>query len=328
MWARVLAMCAAVPGLLVLVGGVSASARLAVTSFQMEGSPTWLIDRSAAALSTVTVDGVNLTGSGTVSAADPAALRQLATAHRDGLRAELLVSNWSQRINDFSERLAFATLRRPPMIARVAAALAREVSAGGWNGITLDIEALAPRDRAGLTRLVAALRGTLPEGATVSVTVANHRRAGQFAANGYDLAGLGASADRVVLMAYDDHGPWDNTPGPIGPLRWQRAGLRVLLRSVPLAKVDLGVAGYGYAWRPHGNVSLSDVQARRLVARFHARARYIASVGEWTARLRDGSIMWWSDARSFARRAQLARALRLHGLAVWSLAQSDPIAIE
>jgi spore germination protein len=323
----VLAMCAALLGLLVLVGEAGASTGLAVTGFQTESSPTWLIDRNAAALSTVSVDGINLTGPGTVSAPDPAALRQLATAHRYGLRAELLVNNWSTAINNFSEPLAFATLRRPTAIARVAAALVGDVRAAGWNGITVDIESLARRDRAGLMTFVAALRAMLPAGATLSVTVSNHTRAAQFAANGYDLAGLGASADRLILMAYDEDGPWEDAPGPIGALQWQRAGLNVVLRSVPVSKVDLGVAGYGYAWRPHENVSLGDAQARALVARFHAKARYIASVGEWTATLRDSSTVWWSDARSLARRAQLARALHLHGLAVWSLGLSDPIAI-
>ena len=64
---------------------------------------------------------------------------------------------------------------------------------------------------------------------------------------------------------------------------------------------------------------------RALVARAGAKAHYVVSVGEWTARLRDGSTVWWSDARSLARRAQLARSLHLHGLAVWSLGLSDPI---
>jgi spore germination protein YaaH len=94
---------------------------------------------------------------------------------------------------------------------------------------------------------------------------------------------------------------------------------------VPPAKIDLGVAGYGYAWRPHSNDMLSDAQARALIKRYHARAHWSKSVGEWTARLKDGSVLWWSDARSLTARAQLAAADHLGGLAVWSLGLSDPI---
>jgi spore germination protein YaaH len=287
-----------------------------------------LIDEDAAGLTTVSVAGVHLTRPGTVSAVDPGALAQLATAHRDGLRAELLVSNWSSRIKNFSERLAFATLRRPTAIARAAAALAGEVRADGWNGVTVDIESLAQRDRAGLLEFLATLRAMLPRSATLSVTVTNYTAAVDCSANGYDLVGLGASSDRVILMAYDEHGPWERTPGPIGALSWQRAGLSVLLSCVPARKVDLGVAAYGYDWRRHSTVALSDAQARALVAASNARARYVATVGEWTARLRGGSTIWWSDARSLAARVGLARSLHLHGLAIWSLAESDPIAIQ
>jgi spore germination protein YaaH len=51
----------------------------------------------------------------------------------------------------------------------------------------------------------------------------------------------------------------------------------------------------------------------------------VARVGEWTAQLRDGSTVWWSDARSFAIRVAMARADGLHGVAVWSLGLSDPL---
>ena len=66
-------------------------------------------------------------------------------------------------------------------------------------------------------------------------------------------------------------------------------------------------------------------QARALVARFHARPHWSASAGEWTARLRDGSTLWWSDARSVLLRVRLARALHVHGVAVWSLGSGDPL---
>jgi spore germination protein YaaH len=101
--------------------------------------------------------------------------------------------------------------------------------------------------------------------------------------------------------------------------------VRALTRTIPARQVDLGVAGYGYVWRRSGASQLSDAQARRLVHRSEAHARWVASVGEWTARLPGGAVAWWSDRRSLARRTALAASLGLHGLAVWSLGVSDPI---
>jgi spore germination protein YaaH len=161
--------------------------------------------------------------------------------------------------------------------------------------------------------------------ATLTVDIENNTSAADFAASGYNLAELGQTADELVLMAYDQHGPWENMPGPVGALSWQRRGLSILEGAAPPAKIVLGVAGYGYVWRRHSVDMISDAQARRVVARHHIRPRWSRAAGEWTARLQDGSVVWWSDARSFALREGLATAQHLQGLAVWSLGLSDQL---
>jgi spore germination protein YaaH len=313
--------------LLTSVGSSSAGApRLAVIGFQEEGTPTRAIDRSAGSLAVVGVDGINLTGGGSaVAMPDAAALAELAGARRNHLPADLLVGNFSNQIGDFSEPLAHGLLSSPTAIAGVTQTLAGLVASQGWNGITLDLESLLPRDTAGLTAFVSALRTALPPGVSLGICIQNSTQAAGFTAAGYDLRALGASVDHLILMAYDDHGPWENQPGAVGPLGWQQAGLGVVLRSVPAAKVDLGVAGYGYAWRPHSNDMLSDAGARALVARTGARKHFDRGAGEWTSTLPDGSTLWWSDARSLALRVRIARRAHLDGLAIWSLGLSDPI---
>jgi spore germination protein len=317
--------------LLVLAGpaagraGAASASPLQVTGFQSEGSPTALIDRSAAALSAVGIDGVDLDLYGdAVAPPGDAALRQLRDAHADRLRAQLLFGNYDTAIGDFSEPLAHRLLTTPEITRRVVGELAGDVMRQGWDGLSVDLESLRPRDRSGLTRFVRALRRALPPSASLSVDVANDVTAAGFRAGGYDLPALGAAA-RLILMAYDQHGPWENAPGPVGALAWTRRGLRTLLAAVGADRVDLGVAGYGYAWRPHRNLQLSDAGARALVARAGGRARWVPSAGEWTAHLDDGSTVWWSDGRSYAVRARLAARLRLHGLAVWSLGLADPL---
>jgi spore germination protein len=303
-----------------------AETRLPILGFQSDGSPTSLIAADAPGLGSVGVDGLNLTGPpGAVSRPTAADRRQLAAADHAGLPAALLVGNYSNRIGDFSEPLAWRTLRSPRAIMVLARQLAADVRSGGWNGISVDLESLRARDRAGLAALLAELRARLPAGDTLTVCIENLTSASAYAANGYDLRRIGASVNQVVLMAYDQHGPWERTPGPVAADRWVRDGLRALMRTIPAREVDLGVAGYGYVWRRSGASQLSDVGARQLVQRSGAHAHWIPAVGEWTARLPGGATVWWSDRRSLARRSALAASLGLHGLAVWSLALSDPI---
>ena len=303
-------------------------ARLAVTGFQVAGDPTWLIDRSAAAMTTVGVDGDELApdGGGVLDAGAPA-LVELTQAHTDRLRAELVISNFSDQIGNFSEPLAHRLLASRISIDRVTGQLGWIVRREGWDGICVDLESLTPRDSQGLTRFLRVLRRALPRAASLSIAISNGTSAGDFAANGYQLEAIGRTVNRAILMAYDEHGPWENAPGPVGELSWQRVGLNVVLGFIPASKVDLGVAGYGYGWRPHSTVMLSDAQARSLVQADRATAHWDSVAGEWTARLHDRSVLWWSDARSYALRVALARAYGLHGLAVWSLGLSDPLAI-
>ena len=322
------ALAAATVGLVTPAAMAAAPTRgpshgLAVMGFQQNGSSPALIDQDAAALRTVGIDGVNLTPDArSVNDVPGGARRNRDEAHHRHLRAELLVGNWSLRVDNFSEALAHKLFSHPGRIASVAARLGQIVRGGHWDGISLDLESLHARDRAGLVAFVSALRAALPRGRTITICISGRTSDASFRASGYELPRLAPRVDRIEYMTYDQHGPWENTPGPVGALSWQRACLRALLRFVARSKVDLGVAGYGYAWRPHSNDTLTDAHARRLAG---SRARWDAAVGEWTATLADGSTLWWSDARSYRRRAQLARHWRLHGLCVWDLRESDPI---
>ncbi len=317
--------------ILLASSGVSAGAtsRLVVTGYIEQGASPALIDRSAAALTTVGVDGVNLVNAGDrITATDGSALTLLARAHADGLRGELLVGNFDNAINGFSPTVAAALLGNAANVTNVAGQLAQLVVGEGWDGITVDLESLDAGDQTGLVEFLTALRGALPAGRTISVDVSASTSLADYAANGYDLARLGVVVDRVVLMAYDQHGPWSQ-PGPIGALNWQRQTLKVLLTQISAAKVDLGVAGYGYTWpkgaRLHQGTSVSDALARRLVHANDVPAHWDVASGEWTARLRNGTRLWWSDSRSYALRVALAASMRLHGIALWQLASAGSL---
>ena len=180
---------------LVLAGGSHSSARLAVLGFQSDYSPTALIGENAKAMTVVGVDGVNLTGPGAVSAPTAADRHQLAVAHAHGLKAVLLVANWSNTINDFSEPLAHKTLGSSEKTDGAATALATAVAKGGWDGVSVDLESLAPRDTAGLARFVSDLRADLPGGNSLTICLTAATTAGGYAAMGYDLPALTASVD-------------------------------------------------------------------------------------------------------------------------------------
>jgi spore germination protein len=314
----VLSGCAASPGL-----PADAPARTVaettpvVTGYAMEGSATPAsITRDGDLLDTIGVDGVTLlSGGGRISrvSADARALRSAASAA--GRKPVLLLSNYSNRINDFDEPLAHRMLTsRTHRRAAVAALVHR---AAGFSGVQIDLESLSKRDTKGLVWFTRAVRRALPRSKTVSMAFMASTDARGYAARGYDLRQLAKVLDVAVLMSYDQHGPWSRS-GPIGALPWVRSELRYFLSRVPASKVDLGAAAYGYRWGG-GGTELTVPQARRLAG---SRARWSSTYGEWHARLAHGRKIWWDDARSVELRRKLATAQGLHGLAIWQIGSS------
>ncbi|MGD9957913.1 glycosyl hydrolase family 18 protein [Nocardioides sp.] len=306
---------------------VAAAPEPEVTGYLLGGAPNRLIDRNAAGLDEVGIDGVLLRAGGRqVDLPSADAVRLLRHAHRQGLRAELLLSNYSDLLGDFDPVAAARLLRHPANVDRVAGRLARVARVQGWDGITVDLESLARKDGRGLVRLVRQLQTRMPADRTVSIDLMASTTSAGFRDRGYLLAALGRSADVVAVMTYDNHGPTWSGPGPIGGLRWQRRVLVPLLAAVPRTKLDLGIAGYAYTWPRHGTGRvLSVAGARRVVAADGAVAHWRPGPAEWTATLSNGTVLWWSDRRSFAARLDLATKRHLHGVALWRLGSTDTL---
>lgn len=299
---------------------------LSVTGWILQSGSNELVRRNAGGISTLSVAGVMLAPDGsTVSAPTDGARRLMKAAHRQGLQAELLVSNYSNAMEDFDPDAAHQLLDSDRNIAAVAERLAGFVGRR-WDGINIDLERLRQRDADELVAFVEALQDQMPEAKTVTIDVSATSSLQGYRERGYKLNALAEAADTIKLMTYDQHGPTWTGPGPIGALRWQRQALEAALRVVPPGRLDLGVAGYGYSWPEEGTGrSLTIRQVRGLLNRNDARRHWNSDVGEWTATLANGTVLWWSDRRSYGERVDLAREYDLHGLAVWRIGSADTL---
>jgi spore germination protein len=298
---------------------------LEVTGWILQSGSNRLVARNADGITTLSVAAVALTADGgSVGRPNDDHERLRKAAHRHGLTAELLLSNYSNRLGDFDPRRLHRLLSSPARIDRLARRLAG-FARGGWDGINVDLERVRGRDGHGLVALVEALQERMPDDKTVSIAVSAAPSVEAYRDRGYRLAGLRDAVDVVDLMTYDLHGPWSG-PGPVGDLAWQRRSLDALLTLVPPEQVQLGVAGYGYTWPREGTGrSVTVRQAERLVSRSGATAHWRPGPGEWTAELPDGTRLWWSDGRSYDKRVDMAREYGVRGLAVWRLGSADTL---
>ncbi len=329
---QAMALCVTLPALAVSDAPSPAQIVPAAVTLPVEG---YLMDDDAAighlqtniaAISIVGIDGVSLTSSGARLTATPdISAEAIALAHRNHKLAELLLSNYSDSVGDFSPKIAARLLRSPRHRAAVAKALAARVKKAGFDGVQIDLESMKKADGPGLTAFVKKLRKALPARKTISMAVMSSSSVSGYKAGGYQLTTLRRYVNRFVLMAYDQHGPGWSSAGPVGGTPWVRTVLAAFVRAkVPLSRIDLGVAQYGYVWPGDGSQgrSLGVNQARALAGDL---ARFDATQQEWTATLADGSVLWWSDRDTLAARRELAADAGVHGLAVWELSLADPL---
>jgi spore germination protein YaaH len=132
------------------------------------------------------------------------------TGHQYGVRVMLTVTLFNSAGG--SEIATF--LGSPTAVASGTQAIVDAVAQNGADGVDLDFEFVPRSARAQFVSFVGglatALHAAVP-GSDVSVATPGD------AYPGYDLAGLGAAADTLMIMAYDFHyagGP----PGPVAPL--------------------------------------------------------------------------------------------------------------
>jgi spore germination protein len=142
----------------------------------------------------------------------------------------------------------------------------------------------------------------------------------------YDYRVLGAVADRVRVMGYDQHAPGTG-PGPIAGWPWVSAVADYTRATVPPGKGELGIPLYGRDWLSSGSTTtVTDPGARALARQHGVPVRWDDGQRAPTFTYTAGGVrrtVWFNDARAVAERVTLARSRGL-GAAYWVPSQEDP----
>jgi spore germination protein YaaH len=143
----------------------------------------------------------------------------------------------------------------------------------------------------------------------------------------WNLAAIGRTADRVILMAYDEH--WQTgAPGPIASDPWFASVVKPAIQQIPPGATIVAVASYAYDWPAKGPATvLSIAQAEALAMQNGVRPeRDPASGSEHFAYTAGGvaHVVWMSDAASVRGQIAVARAIGARGVALWRLGTEDP----
>ncbi len=227
---------------------------------------------------------------------------------------------------DFSPEVAAELLRSRQARARLVRELLERARRYHFRGYVIDFESLWANaaQRQQFSEFLAELRAAhsragLSLGVALPVPSPRHRKT-------FDYRAAGRLADRVVLMAYDQHSRLGG-PGPIASYHWVEAVLRETVALVPQRKLLLGLAFYHRNWSAAGATSGSYQKAQALQREHQADWRWDPTHrAHWFGFLNQGRphTVWLEDGWSIAEKLALAWRNQLAGVAGWRLGQEDP----
>ena len=131
-----------------------------------------------------------------------------------------------------------------------------------FDGVQIDFEGINQRDGTNFLNFLCDLKQSLPKDKILSVAVMarwkNHKKL--YPMDAYDYSIIGRIADRVIIMAYDEHYR-TGSPGPIASLPWCQKIYEYALDTIPKNKIIMGIPFYGRAWQQLPKVSkYSDIE--------------------------------------------------------------------
>jgi chitinase len=230
----------------------------------------------------------------------------------------------------------------PASLRRYVQAVVAAARDSGYEGFDVDWEfAQCEEDRAGLSRLVRALREAAP---TSFLSMA--APATDWYGRWWDVEALLPHVDQLNVMAYDFHGAWSAHAGHPSPLRpaagdvdcgpshaaVSAADYWILQRKWPAERLSIGIPCYGVGFaarqwlqKSAGKPSIGTAPYREL-ARLPDGAEWVrawnADLGVPTLVRRDGAeLIGYEDPESAALKGAWARERGLGGLFFWHIEQ-------
>ena len=201
----------------------------------------------------------------------------------------------------------------------------------GYQGVNLDFEGIFASNREDYSNLVIELKNSLSSLGylfQISVPAKAFDNPTNSWNGAYDYNMIGQYADQVLLMTYDEHGPW-GLEGPVASINWVSEVTKYSLTVIPKEKVLLGLAAYGYDWSISGNKALSINNINNIISQNNIIVQWdsLSQTPHFNYTDSSGIIhtIWYENNYSIAFKLNLVNENDLLGIGIWRLGLEDSL---
>jgi len=202
------------------------------------------------------------------------------------------------------------------------------IESRGFDGVNMDLEGIDQNHGVQYVNFIKNLKEKLGSRYTLSLSLPSRTSDKEWWYNGYDYKSLAKIADRIMIMAYDQHHN-GGEPGPVAGNDWVEKVINYLLPQIPKEKFQLGLGIYGRDWPETGVGKAIYVQAARdlAAAKGITIQRDETSGVSWFDYTDDNGVkhqVWFEDRDSTKAKMELVKKYQLSGVALWRLGIIPP----
>ena len=187
----------------------------------------------------------------------------------------------------------------------------------GFDGVQIDFESVSRDDAEYFFDFLKGLRNSLPAGRILSVAVPARTR---LIADAYDYSRIAAVADKLIVMAYDEH--WSTSaPGPVASLPWCGKVVDYSRGVIDRGKIVMGVPLYGRAWQDKRlSRALRFKNVQDIVAEKKSETNYSSELGAWFEYSENVVVtVFYDDERSLLEKLNLYKARDVESVSFWRI---------
>lgn len=192
-----------------------------------------------------------------------------------------------------------------------------------YDGLQVDWEHVLPEDKKNFEDFLKTLKSKL-NGKMLSVAIP--ARVKTLEKDAYCYADLAKIADRIIIMAYDQH--WSTSePGPVAGTDWCEKIALYAKSQIPDEKLVMGLSFYARAWRDdktggkaYTYPTLQKVMGENKIKN-HKRDDFSIPSFEIEKKLK--ITVWYDDAASLLVRTKMYADSGIDKISFWRIGQED-----